>query len=203
VGDTLTQIIFQDAGQSLTPWLSIAEMLTDPIRHLPRSVRDEQVDDALRSVGLDPAMRSARPRDLSGGQQQRVVIARAVVASPSLLLCDEPTSALDATVARSVLDLLEDARRRTGTTMVFVTHDLAVARLVADRIAVMRHGRLLEVIDSDDLLRSTCAYTRLLLSSVPGSQVSGVGDFESIAESSAPAARSLRCSGVTGAGVGT
>jgi peptide/nickel transport system ATP-binding protein len=119
-------------------------------------------------MGLPPAVLSARPGELSGGQRQRVALARAVVVPPTVLLCDEPTSALDASLAASVLNLIRDMRRELAMTVVFVTHDLAVARLMGDRIAVMAQGRLVEIGDADDIVTApTDPHTRALLDAVP------------------------------------
>ena len=100
---------------------------------------------ALAAVDLPPEVAKARPGELSGGQRQRVGLARATMIPPAVLLCDEPTSALDASLAKSVLALIRDLRARIGMTVLFVTHDLAVARLMGDRIAVMQAGRVVEL----------------------------------------------------------
>ena len=123
----------------------------------------------MELVGLPERLFKARPAQLSGGQRQRVAIARAVVVPPRLLLCDEPTSALDVSIAAGVLNLLGDLRRRLGMALVFVTHDLAVARVIADRVAVMHAGRIVEMGPVEDVLRSPDAsYTRTLIASIPG-----------------------------------
>ena len=164
------QMIFQDAGSSLTPWLSVEETLTERLRprRLDRADQRKRVDAALEAVGLPAALASARPGELSGGQRQRVALARATVVAPALLLCDEPTSALDASLAGSVLALIRDLRARLGMTVLFVTHDLAVARLMGDRIAVMRAGRVVEVGESARLVdEPRDPYTAALLAAVP------------------------------------
>ncbi len=169
------QMIFQDAGSSLTPWLSVGETLTErllPLR-LDRAGRAARVAAALDAVGLSGSLLSARPAELSGGQRQRVALARATILPPALLLCDEPTSALDASLAASVLALIRDLRAAMGMTVLFVTHDLAVARLMGDRIAVMRAGRVVEIGEAEQLITEPRhPYTVALLEAVP--RISGV-----------------------------
>jgi peptide/nickel transport system ATP-binding protein len=126
------------------------------------------VEEALAAVGLPGEVMRARPAELSGGQRQRVALARATMVPPAVLLCDEPTSALDASLAKSVLALIRDLRARLGMTVLFVTHDLAVARLMGDRIAVMQAGRIVELGDAEQVVgRPREHYTRTLLAAVP------------------------------------
>ena len=166
------QMVFQDAGASLTPWLTVGELIGERLREegLDRAGRRQRVADALRLVGLPPEVAAAKPRQLSGGQRQRVALARATVVPPEVLLCDEPTSALDVSLAATVLNLLGRLRRELGMAMLFVTHDLAAARIIADRIAVMYLGRIVEVGAAEDVCdRPVHPYTRALLAAVPGS----------------------------------
>ncbi|MDP9168677.1 MAG: ABC transporter ATP-binding protein, partial [Actinomycetota bacterium] len=169
-GDGDPQMVFQDAGSSLTPWLSVGETLGERLRPLKLS-RNEvraRVVDALAAVDLPPEVAKARPGELSGGQRQRVGLARATMIPPSVLLCDEPTSALDASLAKSVLALIRDLRARIGMTVLFVTHDLAVARLMGDRIAVMQSGRIVELGPAEQVVSEPSEpYTRTLLAAVP------------------------------------
>jgi peptide/nickel transport system ATP-binding protein len=164
------QMVFQDAGSSLTPWMSVGETLGERLRPLKLSrveVR-ERVIAALATVDLPPEVAKARPGELSGGQRQRVVLARATMIPPAVLLCDEPTSALDASLAKSVLALIRDLRARIGMTVLFVTHDLAVARLMGDRIAVMQAGRVVELGPAEQVIAEPREpYTRTLLAAVP------------------------------------
>ena len=162
------QMVFQDAGASLTPWLRVEELLGERLRDAPLAERKRRVREALAHLGLSEEVARIRPGGLSGGQRQRVALARAVVDPPDLLLCDEPISALDASLAATVLNLLGGLRREFGFAMVFVTHDLAAARLVADRIAVMTRGRIVESGATEDVvLRPQNDYTRTLLGAVP------------------------------------
>ncbi|GAB2888346.1 ATP-binding cassette domain-containing protein [Streptomyces mayteni] len=173
VAGTTPQMVFQDAGSSLTPWLTVGDMLGERLAaHLSgitRAARRVAVEDALRTVGLDPDAAHARGDQLSGGQRQRVAIARAVIVPPRVLLCDEPTSALDVSLAATVLDLLGRLRRELGMSILFVTHDLAAARIIADRVAVMRAGRIVELGPTEQVCSAPAEeYTRTLLAAIPG-----------------------------------
>ncbi|HUI48364.1 MAG TPA: ABC transporter ATP-binding protein [Acidimicrobiia bacterium] len=166
------QMVFQDAGASLTPWLTVGELVGERLREegLSRKKRGERVADALELVGLLPEVAHAKASQLSGGQRQRVALARATVVPPEVLLCDEPTSALDVSLAATVLNLLGRLRRQLGMALLFVTHDLAAARIVADRIAVMYLGRIVEEGPAEVLASDPShPYTRALLEAVPGS----------------------------------
>jgi len=167
--DEHPQMVFQDAGASLTPWLTVGEIVSERLRGvLPRSERSERVDQALRQVGLPPDVARVKAGSLSGGQRQRVAFARATIVPPKLLLCDEPTSALDASLAAAVLNLLQVLRRDLGMAVMFVTHDLAAARFIADRIAVMYLGEIVEVGRAEDVTSAPQhPYTKALLRSVP------------------------------------
>jgi len=169
------QMVFQDAGASLTPWLRVGTMLDERLRShvtgMSREQRRTAVLDALRTVGLPEETARARGDQLSGGQRQRVALARAVIVPPTVLLCDEPTSALDVSLAATVLNLIGRLRRDLGMSVLFVTHDLAAARIVADRIAVMRAGRIVEVGPTDQVCAAPAhEYTRTLLAAIPGPQ---------------------------------
>jgi peptide/nickel transport system ATP-binding protein len=169
-GDGDPQMVFQDAGSSLTPWLTVGETLGERLigRKLSKADVRARVAEALAAVGLSAELAQAYPGELSGGQRQRVGLARATMIPPSVLLCDEPTSALDASLANSVLALIRDLRARLGMTVLFVTHDLAVARLMGDRIAVMAAGRVVELGPAEQVITAPReAYTRTLLAAVP------------------------------------
>jgi len=169
-GGQSPQMVFQDAGASLTPWLSVGELITERLRSakLSRAERADAVAKVLDRVGLPVEIAKSRAGQLSGGQRQRVSLARATVVPPSVLLCDEPTSALDVSLAASVLNLIGDLRRSLDMSVVFVTHDLSVARVVADRIAVMYLGRIVELGPADDVInRPTHPYTQALVDSIP------------------------------------
>jgi peptide/nickel transport system ATP-binding protein len=164
------QMVFQDSGSSLTPWMTVGELLRERLRPLGlrRAESASRTERVIAMLGLPPAVQSARPAELSGGQRQRVALARAVIVPPTILLCDEPTSALDASLAATVLNLIRDMRREMSMTVVFVTHDLAVARLMGDRIAVMADGQLVETGTADVIVTTPShARTRALLDAVP------------------------------------
>jgi peptide/nickel transport system ATP-binding protein len=164
------QMVFQDAGASLTPWLTVGQLLDERLRTegIPKAERRRRALEALRTTGLPESVYDARGTELSGGQRQRVALARATVVPPEVLLCDEPTSALDVSLAATVLNLIQELRRRLGMAVVFVTHDLSVARVVADRIAVMYLGRIVEIGDAEEVIRSPKhPYTKALLAAVP------------------------------------
>ncbi|MUM35399.1 ABC transporter ATP-binding protein, partial [Mycolicibacterium sp. CBMA 361] len=162
------QMVFQDAGASLTPWLSVGELIGERLRGMTRTARREAVIEVLDRVGLPAEVAKSRAGQLSGGQRQRVSLARATVVPPEVLLCDEPTSALDVSLAASVLNLIGDLRRSLDMSVVFVTHDLSVARVVADRIAVMYLGRIVEIGPAEQVIGDpTHPYTRALVDAIP------------------------------------
>ncbi len=162
------QMIFQDPFGSLSPRLSVAAIVAEGLlAHEPRSSaaeRDRRAAQALEEVGLDPAARFRTPDAFSGGQRQRVAIARALILRPSLVILDEPTSSLDRSVQRAILDLLAALQARHGLTYLFISHDLAVVRAMADEVMVMQGGRVVERgVSADILERPREAYTRTLL----------------------------------------
>ncbi|PPF64999.1 peptide ABC transporter ATP-binding protein [Clavibacter michiganensis] len=164
------QMVFQDAGSSLTPWLTVGDILRERLRplKLDRAATARRIGDSLEAIGLPETVSTLHPAQLSGGQRQRVALTRATIIPPSVLLCDEPTSALDASLAASVLNLIRELRSSLDMTVLFVTHDLAVARLMGDRVVVMTQGTIVESGEADAVIRHPeHEYTRRLLASVP------------------------------------
>jgi peptide/nickel transport system ATP-binding protein len=167
------QMVYQDAYASLTPWLTVGDLVGERLRgrRLSRAERHARLTEALRQVGLPAHLLAARPPHLSGGQRQRVAVARAIVVPPPLLLCDEPVSAIDVSLAAVLLNLLQSIRLRLGLAMLFVTHDLAAARFVADQIVVMREGQIVEAGPADAVVRAPASsYTRDLIAAIPGNK---------------------------------
>jgi peptide/nickel transport system ATP-binding protein len=168
------QMVFQDAGASLTPWLTAGALLRERLHgHRVRGAEAGRlIDEALARVDLPAEILGVVPSEMSGGQRQRVALARATIVPPKVLLCDEPTSALDVSLAAQVLNLLRELRRDLGTTTLFVTHDLAVARFIADRIAVMYLGRLVETGPAEQVIAAPAhPYTQALVAAIPGAKV--------------------------------
>jgi peptide/nickel transport system ATP-binding protein len=165
------QMVFQDPYSSLDPRMRVGESIAEGIRadgEVRRAGRADEVARLLDLVGLDPGHASLLPRNLSGGQRQRVALARALAARPSLLIADEITSALDVSVQGMVLNLIRDVQRRLGLSMLFISHNLAVVRYLADTIGVMYCGQLVEMAPAEELAVSPRhPYTATLLASVP------------------------------------
>jgi ABC-type microcin C transport system duplicated ATPase subunit YejF len=140
------QVVFQDPFGSLDPRMTAAQCVHEALTAL-EGARDaraayRRVEAALDAVGLDPALGSRYPHELSGGQCQRVAIARATIVEPRLLICDEPTSALDVSVQAQIINLLLDLRSRTGLALMFISHNLAVVRILCERVLTLKQGRL-------------------------------------------------------------
>lgn len=165
------QMVFQDPYASLNPRLSIFSTLAEALGRrtpLPRAAREEAVAELMDRVGLSPEHMYKYPHEFSGGQRQRVAIARAIAPRPALLLADEPVSALDVSIQSQILNLLTDLTRRMKLTMIFISHDLSVVHYMADNIAVMRRGRIVEYGTADTVFtHPQHDYTRTLLAAVP------------------------------------
>jgi peptide/nickel transport system ATP-binding protein len=165
------QIVFQDASGSLNPRLTVAAALAEPFAlHAigNRAERRERAASLLAEVGLAPAHLERYPHELSGGQRQRVAIARALALDPALLICDEPVTALDMTVQAQILALLRRIRDRRALSMLFIGHDIGAIETLADRIAVLKDGKLVEEGPAARILQAPeAAYTRALLDAVP------------------------------------
>jgi peptide/nickel transport system ATP-binding protein len=159
------QMVFQDPYSSLNPRWRVGSMIAEALRH---GGSGALVADMLRMVALDPDDAGKYPHQFSGGQRQRIAIARALAAGPDLLICDEPTSALDVSVQAQIINLLLDLQSRLGLSYLFISHNLAVVRQVADVVGVMQAGRLVEAGPASQVLDAPLhAYTRALLDAAP------------------------------------
>jgi oligopeptide transport system ATP-binding protein len=166
------QMIFQDPYASLNPRLTVLDTLSEAIRtrhpELSGDPLRSRVAGLLRTVGLNPVQMKRYPHEFSGGQRQRVAIARALAPEPRLIIADEPVSALDVSIQSQILNLLKRLCREMGLTMIFISHDLSVVRYIADRIAVMYLGRIVELGEAQDVVDNPIhIYTRALMSAIP------------------------------------
>jgi peptide/nickel transport system ATP-binding protein len=171
------QMIFQDPYSSLNGRWTIEDIIAEPIKvHKLRKGRAAiraRVDELLIQVGLSPVDAERYPQEFSGGQRQRISIARALAGEPQFLILDEPTSALDVSVQAQILNLLRDLQKNLGLTSLFITHNLSVVRIMADRIGVMYLGELVEEAPSEQLFRQPRhPYTRLLIDAAPNMDMS-------------------------------
>lgn len=166
----LIQPVFQDPTSSLNPRQRVADIVETPLRasgEMSREIRRRRMMEMLDRVGLSAEIASRFPRQLSGGQRQRVAIARALVLEPKILICDEPTSALDVSVQAQILNLLVEVSTALGLTLVLISHNLAAVEHIADDVAVMYLGRVVEIGPAADVFRNPRhPYTRALLASV-------------------------------------
>ncbi len=172
------QMIFQDPYASLNPRWKVAEIVAEPLTEQgvlkePAAIR-ARVAELLTMVGLNPLDGAKYPHQFSGGQRQRISIARALATAPEFLVCDEPTSALDVSVQAQVLNIMKDLQAKQGLTYLFISHNLAVVRHMADQIGVMYLGRLVELADKAELFaRPRHPYTRMLLDAIPDIHLTG------------------------------
>lgn len=164
------QMIFQDPHSSLNPRWSVAAAIGEPlaIRGVSKDKISERVQEVAQLVGLRPEWLKRFPHMLSGGQKQRVGIARALITTPKILICDEPVSALDVSVQAQVLNLLLDLKSKLGLSLIFISHDLHVVRFIADRIAILYLGQVVEQGETEAVFKNPQhPYTQLLLASAP------------------------------------
>jgi len=165
------QVVFQDPYSSLNPSRTIGQTLADPVRAHYRASRGElaaQIADVLERVGLTTDAALRYPAQFSGGQRQRIAIARALILEPDIVICDEPTSSLDLSIQAQVLNLLQDLQGKLGLSYLFISHDLAVVRHMSHRVAVLRHGQIVEE-GPVDIVTDTPShpYTKALLAATP------------------------------------
>ncbi|MEC9151465.1 MAG: ABC transporter ATP-binding protein [Pseudomonadota bacterium] len=180
------QFMFQDPYGSLNPRMTVFDIITEPlVIHdvgMPET-RRQYARELMELVGLDVRHLSRYPHSFSGGQRQRIGIARALALQPDMLICDEPVSALDVSVQAQILNLLKDLQKELGLTYLFISHNLAVVDYIADRIAVMCHGHLVEIARSEDIFKNPVhPYTRALLRAVPEPNPDRPLDFSKIME---------------------
>lgn len=166
------QMVFQDPYASLNPRMTVFSTLAEAVRQRHRGMKgatlEKKVGELMATVGLDASQMRRYPHEFSGGQRQRIAIARALAPEPKLIIADEPVSALDVSIQSQILNLLKDLQRDLGLTMVFISHDLGVVHYIADRIAVMYQGKIVEVGPAGEVFHSPKdAYTQRLLASIP------------------------------------
>ena len=166
------QVVYQDPYSSLDPRMTVRQLLAEPLDihglYADKTSRETFLKQLLTSVGLSETYLDRYPHEFSGGQRQRICIARALALDPQILVADEPVSALDVSVQAQILNLLRDIKRARKLSMIFVTHDFAVARFLCDDIAVMYKGRIVEMAPAEELFaRPLHPYTQALLSAVP------------------------------------
>lgn len=179
------QLVFQDPVASLNPQMRVRDIVAEPLLvhegRLRKREREELVQATLQKVGLDASYLQRYPHQLSGGQAQRVAIARALVLSPKVLICDEAVAALDGSVRKQILEMLLQEQRESGLSLLFITHDLAVARTISHRVLVMYLGRLVELAASETLFtRAHHPYTAALLKAVPVPDPTAAGGYASL-----------------------
>ena len=172
------QMVFQNPSESLDPRMNVRDIVMEALQkfRLTNAEKEERYEASLRAVGMDPReFASRRPKGLSGGQKQRIAIARAIASNPKFVVLDEPTSALDASIQAQVLNLLVELHGKFGFTYLLITHNIAVARFISDRTAVMYAGRLVELASTDDIMTNPRhPYTQALLKSVPTLETRGL-----------------------------
>ena len=167
------QMIFQDPYEAMNPRWTIKDTIREPllIHNLGSPEQQEEaVKEILKTVGLTPPENylNRYPHELSGGQRQRVAIARALIMKPKFVICDEPTSMLDVSIRISIMDLMLELAKDLGVSYLYITHDLAVARYMCNRIAVMFNGKIVEIAETEELLKNPVhPYTKRLISSIP------------------------------------
>ena len=165
------QMIFQDPMSSLNPRMSIRQLISEPLeihKNLKGSEQNFAVEEIITKVGLEVSALDKYPHEFSGGQRQRISIARAVINNPSLVVADEPVSALDVSIQSQILNLLMDLRNDLNLSFVFISHDLSVVRHIADEVAVMYLGNIVEIAPADQLFQNPQhPYTQALISAIP------------------------------------
>ncbi|PMR77368.1 ABC transporter ATP-binding protein [Billgrantia endophytica] len=183
------QMIFQDPYASLNPLWRVGTIIGEPLRffrpEMSGAARRQRVGELLEQVGMSPMDANRYPHEFSGGQRQRISIARALANEPEFMICDEPTSALDVSVQAQILNLMRDLQDEYGLTYLFISHDMAVVKHMADRIAVMYLGRIAEIAPADQLFATPHhPYSKMLLAAVPS--LEGGGKERSVIQGEVP-----------------
>jgi peptide/nickel transport system ATP-binding protein len=183
------QMVFQDPISSLSPRMTVGNILNEPLQIHDKgnaAYRAEKVRNLLKAIGLGNSALNRHPHSFSGGQRQRIGIARALALGPELLICDEPVSALDVSVQAQILNLLKDLQKELGLTYLFISHNLAVVDYMADRVAVMCEGKIVELAPRETIMRAPVhPYTKSLLAAVPFPDLDRPLDFNTIGKISA------------------
>jgi oligopeptide transport system ATP-binding protein len=166
------QMIFQDPHASLNPRMTVGSIIGEPLQEHNKASnkkeRNQRIDELLSLVGLEPDHANRYPHEFSGGQRQRIGIARAIALNPDFIVCDEPIAALDVSIQAQVVNLMENLQEVMGLTYLFISHDLSMIRHIADRVAVMYLGKIMELAEVEDLYTDPAhPYTQALLSAVP------------------------------------
>lgn len=165
------QMVFQDPYASLNPRMTVEDIIGEALdihRLASGAARGKRVGDLLERVGMSRRLMGRFPHEFSGGQRQRIGIARALAVEPQFIVCDEPISALDVSIQAQVVNLLKELQKDLGLTYLFISHDLAMVEYIADRVAVMQRGRIVELSDSETLYRDPQhPYTQTLLDAIP------------------------------------
>jgi oligopeptide transport system ATP-binding protein len=165
-------VVFQDPLASLDPRMTVGDIIAEPLRackpELSRAEREAGVRNTMDQVGLLPRMINRYPHEFSGGQCQRIGIARAIILNPRLVICDEPVSALDVSIQAQIINLINQLKNKLDISLIFISHDLSVVRLVSERVMVLYLGRVMELADRDSLYREPRhPYTQSLIAAVP------------------------------------
>lgn len=175
------QLVFQDPFGSLSPRMTVGRIITEGLLihepNLSAKERDRRAQEALREVGMDPAMRNRYPHEFSGGQRQRIAIARTMILKPKVIVLDEPTSALDRSVQKQIVTLLRDLQKEHGLSYLFISHDMAVVRAVSDYVIVMKNGKIVEQGDTEQVFDNPYEdYTKALMAAALSEERFGTND---------------------------